>query len=226
MTTGSGLCARSPTVRFFASLTIPSVVAEKQNHDLRGTLSFFSGSAADGYGSGSDMSTGFTLERSIFADSRLNFSGNVGYGVGLPAAALRATYSHRLVQWLGTDAGPDHAPLCRLRSQPAQRRLAGSGAFRQRRLLRRRCSGIQVWQRAADHPVPGTRDRLPPPRLCRSAPFARHRGRIQLRDFAPEPARRGRKRIRFRRPPTSANPIRASACSTTRPKSSARIIRK
>jgi hypothetical protein len=85
--------ANRPILRVFDN---PSVVAEKQNHDLRGTLSFFSGSAAEGYGSGSDMSTGFTLERSIFADSRLNFSGNVGYGVGMPAAAVRASYSHRL----------------------------------------------------------------------------------------------------------------------------------
>jgi len=69
---------------------------EKQNQDLSGTLSFVAGSAAGGYGSGSDMSTGFTLERSIFADGRLDFSGNVGYGEGVPAAVLRGGYSHRL----------------------------------------------------------------------------------------------------------------------------------
>ena len=85
--------ANRPILRIFDD---PIVAAENQNHDLRGTLSFFSGSSADGYGSGSDMSTGFTLERSVFSDSRVNFSGNVGYGVGLPAAALRAGYSHRL----------------------------------------------------------------------------------------------------------------------------------
>jgi len=85
--------ANRPILRIFDD---PTVAAEKQNHELRGTLSFFSGSAAEGYGSGSDMSTGFTLERSVFADSRINLSGNVGYGVGMPAAALRAGYSHRL----------------------------------------------------------------------------------------------------------------------------------
>ncbi len=85
--------ANRPILRIFDD---PTVVAEKQNHDLRGTLAFFSGSPAEGYGSGSDMSTTFTLERSIFSDSRLNFSGNLGYGVGMPAAALRAGYSHRL----------------------------------------------------------------------------------------------------------------------------------
>jgi hypothetical protein len=70
--------------------------AEKPSHELSGTLSFLAGSAASGYGSGSDMSTGFTLERSVFSDGHLAFSGNVGYGEGLPAAVLRAGYSRRL----------------------------------------------------------------------------------------------------------------------------------
>jgi hypothetical protein len=74
----------------------PKLPAEKQNHDLRGSLSFLAGSDAGGFGTGSEMSTGFTLERSIFADGHLGLSGNVGYGLGLPAAVVRASYSHRL----------------------------------------------------------------------------------------------------------------------------------
>jgi hypothetical protein len=70
--------------------------AEKQNHDTKGTVSFLAGSAAGGYGTGSDMSTSFTLERSIFSDGRLAFSGNVGYGSALPAAVVRTSYSHRM----------------------------------------------------------------------------------------------------------------------------------
>ena len=85
--------ANRPILRVFSD---PTLAGEKQNHELRGSLSFFGGSAAGGYGTGSDMSTGFTLERSIFSDGLLAFSGNVGYGEGLPAAALRAGYSHRL----------------------------------------------------------------------------------------------------------------------------------
>jgi len=69
---------------------------EKQSHELSGTLSFLAGSAAGGYGTGSDMSTGFTLERSIFADGHLSLSGDVGYGSTLPAGVLRTTYSNRL----------------------------------------------------------------------------------------------------------------------------------
>src|SRR5579864_5993256 len=72
----------------------PTAPAEQQDHELRGSLSFLAGSDAGGFGSGSEMSTGFTLERSIFTDGRLGLSGNVGYGLGLPAAAVRASYSH------------------------------------------------------------------------------------------------------------------------------------
>src|ERR1700719_1569615 len=72
------------------------IPAEKQSHELRGTVSFLAGSAAVGYGSGSDMTTGFTLDRSIFSDGHLAFSGNVAYGNTVPAAVLRTTYSHRL----------------------------------------------------------------------------------------------------------------------------------
>ena len=85
--------ANRPILRVFHDPTLP---AEKQSHELSGTLSFLAGSAAGGYGTGSDMSTGFTLERSIFADGRLSFSGDVGYGNSLPGGVLRSTYSHRL----------------------------------------------------------------------------------------------------------------------------------
>lgn len=74
----------------------PTSGPEKQGHDLKGQLSFLAGSAAEGYGSGSGMSTAFTLERSIFSAGRVGLSGNVGYGDGLPASALRAVYSHSL----------------------------------------------------------------------------------------------------------------------------------
>lgn len=86
--------ANRPILRIFND---PTFTAENRNHELSGVLSFFSGSAADGYGSGSDMSTGFTLERSVFSDGHLAFSGNVGYGQGLPAAVLRAGYSRRMI---------------------------------------------------------------------------------------------------------------------------------
>jgi len=83
--------ANRPILRIFDDPT-----SEKQDHEFSGTLSFLAGSAAAGYGTGSDMSTGFKLERSIFSTSRLAFTGNVGYGESLPAAVVRTRFSHRL----------------------------------------------------------------------------------------------------------------------------------
>jgi hypothetical protein len=84
--------ANRPVLRVFDD---PGASVE-QDHDVKGSLSFLAGSASEGYGSGSDLSTGFSVERSIFSVGRVGLSGNVGYGDGLPAAVLRATYSHRL----------------------------------------------------------------------------------------------------------------------------------
>jgi hypothetical protein len=83
--------ANRPVLRVFGD-----PAAEQQGHDVKASLSFLAGSAAGGYGSGSDMSTGFSVERSIFSVDRVGLSGNVGYGDSLPAAVLRAMYTHRL----------------------------------------------------------------------------------------------------------------------------------
>ncbi|MFY9912060.1 MAG: carboxypeptidase-like regulatory domain-containing protein [Candidatus Sulfotelmatobacter sp.] len=87
-----------PVLRVFDD---PASDVEQQNHELKASLSFLAGSAADGYGSGSDMSTGFSIERSIFATDRIGLSGNVAYGDGLPTAFLRASYAHRLMDGTG-----------------------------------------------------------------------------------------------------------------------------
>ena len=83
--------ANRPVLRVFDD---PS---EKEHHELRGSLSFLAGSTAGGYGTGSDMSTGFNLERSIFSDGHLAFSGNVAYGSALPAAVFRTKYTHQMI---------------------------------------------------------------------------------------------------------------------------------
>ena len=70
--------------------------AEKDDHDLKGSLSFVAGSPSEGYGGSSDMSTGFSVEHSIFSSGTLSLHGNVGYGSGSPTAVLRASYSHKL----------------------------------------------------------------------------------------------------------------------------------
>jgi len=88
--------ANRPILRALDEAASGGALAGNQKRDLRGSLSFLAGSAAGGYGTGSDMSTGFKLERSLFADGLLHFSGNVGYGQGPPAAVLHAGYSHQL----------------------------------------------------------------------------------------------------------------------------------
>lgn len=85
--------ANRPILRIFDD---SSASPEKQGPEMRGSLSFVAGSEAGGYGTGSDMSAGFTLERSIFSDGHLAMSGNVAYGSTLPAAVLRTRYSHRM----------------------------------------------------------------------------------------------------------------------------------
>jgi hypothetical protein len=78
-----------------------AIVASKSetgDGDLKASLSFLAGSPSQGFGSVSDMSTGFSVERSIFSSGTLTFLGSVGYsnGSGLPNAVLRTSYSHKL----------------------------------------------------------------------------------------------------------------------------------
>ena len=75
----------------------PVMLADKStSSDLKGTLSFVAGAPSQGFGSISDMSTGFTVEKSVFASGTLTFDGNVGYGSALPNAVLRSSYKRRM----------------------------------------------------------------------------------------------------------------------------------
>src|SRR5713226_4536830 len=69
--------------------------SEKDYHDLKGSLSFVAGSPSDGFGSTSDVSTGFSVEKSIFSSGTVGLRGNVGYG-GSPTAVLRASYKRKM----------------------------------------------------------------------------------------------------------------------------------
>jgi len=70
--------------------------AEKDDRDLKASLSFVAGSPSEGYGGSSDMSTAFSVEHSIFPSGTLSLHGNVGYGSSSPTAVLRTSYSHKL----------------------------------------------------------------------------------------------------------------------------------
>jgi hypothetical protein len=72
--------------------------AAKNGHDLKGSLSFLAGAGSAGFGGASDMSTGFSVERSIFASDTIGFWGNIGYNNGdsSPASLLRVSYGHKM----------------------------------------------------------------------------------------------------------------------------------
>ena len=76
----------------------PVVVAKanQSGPDLKATLSFVAGSPSQGFGSVSDKSTGFLVEKSIFSTDTIKFRGDVGYGPGLPNAVVRTSYKHRM----------------------------------------------------------------------------------------------------------------------------------
>lgn len=75
----------------------PVVVADRsRSSDLKGTLSFVAGAPSQGFGSVSDMSTGFLVEKSLFSTGTLTFNGDLGYGPGLPNAVVRTSYKHQM----------------------------------------------------------------------------------------------------------------------------------
>lgn len=73
-----------------------AVESARNDRELKGTLSFLSGSPSEGFGSVSDMSTGFSVEKSIFSSDTIGFRGNVGYGSSSPSAVLRASLRHKM----------------------------------------------------------------------------------------------------------------------------------
>ena len=68
----------------------------KGDRELKGTLSFLAGSPSEGFGGDSDMSTGFSMEKSIFSSSTIGLRGNVGYGTSSPSSVLRASFRHKM----------------------------------------------------------------------------------------------------------------------------------
>ncbi len=78
---------------------VPKAASKEEGHlahPLTGSVAFIAGSEADGFGSSSDMTTAFSLERSMFSAGTLSFNGNIGSGGGAPFGVLRASYVHSL----------------------------------------------------------------------------------------------------------------------------------
>jgi Carboxypeptidase regulatory-like domain len=68
------------------------------DRNLKGTVTLLGGSPMQGFGSPSDMTAGFAVQRSLLSSGTLRLNGNVGYdaeGPGIPSAVLRTTYTNR-----------------------------------------------------------------------------------------------------------------------------------
>lgn len=74
----------------------PVMVSRASAPELKGSLSFVAGSSSQGFGSLSDLNTGFNVEKSLFASDTIGLDGDLGYGPGLPNAVLRASYKHQM----------------------------------------------------------------------------------------------------------------------------------
>jgi len=85
-----------PILRIFDENPVLVSSAEKSQAQTKGSLSFLAGAGSTGYGDMPDMSTGFSLEHSLFSSGLLALNGNVGYGNGNPSTVVRAAYSHEM----------------------------------------------------------------------------------------------------------------------------------
>ncbi len=79
----------------------PLVVASKSDaaddRVLKARVAFFAGSDAGGFGSSGDVSTAFTLERSMFSSGTVSLNGDVGAGSGtVTNTVFRAAYQQRM----------------------------------------------------------------------------------------------------------------------------------
>ena len=89
--------ANRPILRVLDNGSPVVMAGGKQNASpLRGSVSFVAGSPSQGFGSISDMSTGFSVEKSVFASDTLRFNGDLGYGTGVPNAVVRTTFKHQM----------------------------------------------------------------------------------------------------------------------------------
>lgn len=89
--------ANRPVLRILSDGS-PVVMAKntQSQPDVRGSLSFVAGSPSQGFGSLSDMSTDFVVEKSLFASDTIRFNGDLGYGEGVPNAVVRTTFRHQM----------------------------------------------------------------------------------------------------------------------------------
>jgi len=67
-----------PILRLRQDGTAVVASSDAKGRQLKGTVSFIAGAPSAGYGSASDMSTDFKVEKSVFSTSTVGLQGNVG----------------------------------------------------------------------------------------------------------------------------------------------------
>jgi Carboxypeptidase regulatory-like domain len=92
--------ANRPILRVLADgTTVVALNGESSgDREFKGSVTLLAGSPGQGFGSPSDMTAGFTVQRSLLSSGVLRLNGNVGYdsdGTGIPAAVLRTSYTNR-----------------------------------------------------------------------------------------------------------------------------------
>ena len=97
------------------TLVVVASPERSEDRSMKARVAFIAGSDAEGFGSASDMTTSFALEKSLFSSGTLSFNGNIG-AQGDPAGVLRASYAH--------DFGESSRPTVTL----TYRRFAAPGA--------------------------------------------------------------------------------------------------
>jgi hypothetical protein len=88
--------ANRPILRVLEDGT--TAVEQSGDSGLKGSVALLAGSSEDGFGTSSDMTAGFAVERSMLSGGTLRVNGNFGYdsdGEGVPSGVLRTTYINR-----------------------------------------------------------------------------------------------------------------------------------
>jgi hypothetical protein len=98
--------ANRPVLRVFED-SPPVVVENSESPDdrvLKGRVAFIGGSEADGFGSTGEMTTAFSLEKSLFSSDTFAVNGNIGNSDSWePNGVIRASYAHDF----GVDSRPE-----------------------------------------------------------------------------------------------------------------------
>lgn len=88
--------ANRPVLRIFEDGPLVVVENSESSDDrvLKARVAFIAGSEADGFGSAGEMTTTFSLEKSLFTSGLLSLNGDIGSSPGDPTGVLRASYAH------------------------------------------------------------------------------------------------------------------------------------